>query len=204
MKDKADLFTWHEHLGYGYFPVYAGNPYDGDYFRKYQGYEDTPRGKALTRARIDLVNRHAGSKVVVDIGIGCGQFVRERGLSNTRGYDVNSTAIRWLLDRDVWFDPFFQDPPSASCFDSLEHMNRPQHFIERVQDFLFLSIPIFEGREHAISSKHFRPDEHYWYFTRNGLVLWMKRLEFDLIEENHMEVDLGREGIGTFVFRRCS
>jgi hypothetical protein len=198
----ADLLVWYEEIGYGYFPVHAGNPYDGGYFRKYQGYEETPMGKALTRARIDLVRRHAGSEVVVDIGIGSGQFVRERGLSNTRGYDVNPHAVRWLLERDVWFDPYFQDPPNASCFDSLEHMKKPDHFIERIQRFLFVSIPIFENREHAAASKHFRPDEHYWYFTRNGLVLWMKRQGFGLLEENHMEVELGREGIGTFVFRR--
>ena len=101
MKDEADLLVWHEDLGYGYFPVH-GNPYDRNYFQKYQGYAATKMGKALTEARVDLVDRHLEKKVpVVDIGIGCGHFIiqRDRGYTSTTGYDVNPYAIRWLLDR---------------------------------------------------------------------------------------------------------
>lgn len=199
---KVSCFRWEKADGFGYFPVGKNHPYNLDYFRKYEGYAQTEMGAALTKARVDLVGRHIGGSELLDVGIGCGQFICARTEGSTFGYDVNETAIRWLLDRGLWRDPYFQDPENASCFDSLEHMSRPDRFVERVQKHLFLSIPIFEGPEHAIASKHFRPDEHFYYFTKDGLILWMKRLGFLIVEENDMEMRLGREGIGTFVFRR--
>lgn len=197
-----EKLVWNEERKFGYYPV-QGNPYNEDYFEKYVGYSETPMGVRLTQARMDLVERFIGNGPVVDIGIGCGQFITARRFPfMTRGYDVNPAAIRWLLDRGLWADPYFQDPENATCFDSLEHMSRPDQFIERVKGHLFVSIPIFRDREHVLSSKHFRTDEHYYYFTSDGLILYFHRLGFDLLEENRMEVALGREGIGTFVFKR--
>lgn len=193
---------WYPRKGFGFYPVMSGNPYDSGYFEKYRGYAGTPRGQALTKARVDLVQKHIGRELVVDIGIGCGHFIESRGSDVTRGYDVNPEAIRWLLERGLWADPYFQDPANASCFDSLEHMSRPEHFVERVRSFLFLSIPIFDGPAHVSRSKHFRTDEHYFYFTKPGLISWMADLGFGLVDENSMEQDLGREDIGTFVFKR--
>jgi hypothetical protein len=56
--------------------------------------------------------------------------------------------------------------------------------------------------EHALRSKHFRPTEHYWYFSRDGLVFAMKGCGFALVAESNVETELGREDIGTFAFRR--
>lgn len=192
---------WFDDRGYGIYPV-KENPYDQAYFDKYVGYSRTPLGIALTDARVELVRRHAGDDLVVDIGIGCGDFIQRRGSRITAGYDVNPAAVRWLLDRGLWADPYFKDPPNITCFDSLEHMARPEHLVDRVGRHVFLSIPIFDGPEHVLRSKHFRKDEHVFYFTREGLVRWMAAYGFVLREENRMEVELGREDIGTFVFKR--
>lgn len=196
-----DGMEWKDELGYGIYPVEA-NPYDKSYFEKYVAYSKTAMGVALTDARIELVRRHAGGELVVDIGIGCGDFIERRGIGTTAGYDVNPEAIRWLLDRGAWADPYFKNPPNISCFDSLEHMEYPHHLVERVGRFIFLSIPIFDGPEHVMRSKHFRKDEHVYYFTRDGLIRFMAAYGFSLKEENRMEVELGREDIGTFVFKR--
>ncbi len=196
-----DGLLWNEELGYGCYPV-KDTPYDLGYFEKYVGYSRTAMGVALTDARVELVRRYVGDEPVVDIGIGCGDFIEKRGLRITSGYDVNPEAIRWLLERGVWVDPYFKDQANITCFDSLEHMKRPEHLVGRVERFLFLSIPIFEGPDHVLRSKHFRKDEHVYYFTRDGLVRWMSGHGFALQEENRMEVELGREDIGTFVFRR--
>ncbi len=197
-----DGLVWNESEGFGFYPVEPGNPYDKAYFEKYIAYTKTPMGIALTNARVSLVQRFAGEDRVVDIGIGCGHFIETRGPGITTGYDVNPEAIRWLLDRGLWSDPYFKDPLNITCFDSLEHMSRPERLVERVARYVFLSIPIFEGPDHVLRSKHFRKDEHFWYYTRDGLVRWMGALGFTLREENRMEVELGREDIGTFVFKR--
>jgi hypothetical protein len=54
----------------------------------------------------------------------------------------------------------------------------------------------------VLRSKHFRPTEHCWYFTRPGLVFAMKLCGFVLVSESNIETELGREDIGTFAFRR--
>jgi hypothetical protein len=192
---------WYEELGYGYYPVKLRGQYDQAYFENYQNYRSSPIAEALMKARVDLVQKYVGDALVVDIGIGSGHFIDSRK-GKTNGYDVNPAGIRWLLDRDLWFDPFAQSPESATCWDSLEHMERPDLFLDRVTKFFFTSIPVFEDAAQVLRSKHFKPNEHIWYWTRAGFVRWMQALGFSCLEENQMECFLGREDIGTFVFCR--
>ena len=194
------MIKWDESLGFGTleFSVKA-DQYDLAYWDKYVSYRSNPIGEKLMKARADLVGKYTEGDVV-DIGIGSGHFIDVRK-SRTFGYDVNPQAIRWLLDRGLWWDPYFRDPDAITCWDSLEHMNRPDALVRCAKNLIFVSIPIFMDAGHAARSKHYRPDEHFWYFTRNGLVGWMKRYGFQLLEENKMETDLGREDIGTFVFK---
>lgn len=198
----TDKFEWSEELGVGFYPVQDPRPvYNADYFKKYLGYAKTEIGRKLTNARIDLVNRHVGeTATVVDIGIGCGQFLAERPY--TFGYDVNPTAIRCLLQKDLWWDPYQYEANVVTMWDSLEHMRWPEDLLRRVTSWVFVSIPIFANKEHALASKHFRTDEHYWYFTRDGLIALMKKRGYECIEQNPMEIQLGREDILSFAFMR--
>lgn len=199
---------WDFDAGVGYFPVELNGQYNREYWEKYVGYRSTPMGERLMRERALLVGRYIPSDtVLVDIGIGAGHFIDVRnseckGFPKTFGYDVNLEAIRWLVDRRLWWDPYFMDPPNASCWDSLEHMTRPSNFVNRVRGYLFISIPIFRDLDHVLASKHFRRNEHFWYFTEDGLVQWMENKNFELLEANDIETKIGREDIGTFVFRR--
>ena len=192
---------WDDANGIGRFDCKPYGLYGQDYWDKYVRYAATPLGEQLTELRIALVAKWVALSAVVDIGIGSGQFVAARG-PGTWGYDVNPIGIRWLLDRGIWWDPYFIEAPYVTCWDSLEHMDRPQLLLERVKVGVFVSTPIFRDKIHALKSKHFRPDEHYWYFTRDGLVAWMQKHGFGLIEENRMEEGCGREDIGTFLFTR--
>jgi hypothetical protein len=205
--DSKTRLAWFPELGRGYYPVKIDGQYGYDYWKKYIAMSATDMGEALNTARVNLVQQYAGYDPVVDIGIGSGAFIVMRNESapvaeNTWGYDVNPYAIYWLIERGLWHDPYFIDPENATCWDSLEHMKHPEAFVRRVQKHLFISIPIFEGETHALRSKHFRPDEHFHYFTERGLIEWMKKESFDLVTKNKMETDLGREDIGTFVFKR--
>jgi hypothetical protein len=67
-----------------------------------------------------------------------------------------------------------------------------------------VSCPIYENSEHILRSKHFRKDEHCWYWTEQGLITFMRHYGFEVVESNRMESDIGREDIGTFVFKRIS
>ena len=116
------------------------------------------------------------------------------------GTDVNPRAIRWLEDQGLLWDG--REVHAVTCWDSLEHLPDPSHILNRVTGWVFLSLPVFRDEEHVRESKHFRPTEHYWYFTEDGLVRWMRRQGWRLQDRSDFETVLGREDIGTFAFVR--
>lgn len=201
-----DGLTWDQALGRGYYPVEHTGQYDRRYWCRYATYTGTVAESELNRRRVDLVEKHAPGADVVDIGIGCGHFILARealgSRAKTLGYDINLEAVRWLVASGLWHDPWAKDPEIITCWDSLEHLSRPEQLVSRVRRMVIVSIPIFTDLDHVMRSKHFRKDEHYWYFTRDGLLIWMEDLGFQPVEENRMEQEAGREDIGTFVFAR--
>lgn len=190
---------------YGFLPIAAPGPYDQAYFDKYVGYAHTPMGQDITWARAQLVVNHTRHDAdVLDIGIGCGAFlVALKKFRHCIGFDVNPAAVEWMKRERLWVDGQLVHGAAALTFwDSLEHIEDPWPLINRAQEEVFISIPIFRDEAHALNSKHYRPTEHFWYFTHDGLVREMRQRGFSLILCNNMESLLGREDISTFVFRR--
>jgi len=196
--------TWWLQHGIGYYPVEAGHaPYDQDYFDSFDRNAQTELGRALMQARVNFVERHYRG-TLIDVGIGSGAFVElrnQRGRS-TYGYDVNPAGLAWLEQRMLLVDPHLVSFDAVTLWDVLEHIPDFQSLLANVREWVFLSLPIFRDAEHALRSKHFKPEEHYWFFSRDGLVFAMDLCGFALVSENTMETDLGREDIGTFAFRR--
>ncbi|MCW4986264.1 class I SAM-dependent methyltransferase [Enterobacter mori] len=191
--------VWLPELGMGRYPVPKDRPYDADYFSRYQEMADTDLGRELTAARIRLVARHYTGPVL-DVGIGAGQFVTAR--PETKGYDVNPAGVEWLKERGAWANLYRDRFPALTFWDSLEHIDRPDVAVARAEQWVFVSVPIFSGAEHVIRSRHFRRDEHIWYWTHDGLVAWFGEQGFELVEHNRLETVLGREGIGSYAFAR--
>lgn len=198
---SASLCWLPEH-GIGWYPVHETR-YDADYFEKYRQYEDTELGQQILQARLDLVARHYRG-CVLDVGIGSGQFVAAR--QNTYGYDVNPAGVAWLRARnryvDLYVSPDAGWSPALTFWDSLEHIPDPGAAVARAARWVFASLPIFDDAAHVLRSRHFRRDEHYWYFTRDGFVDWMAAQGFVVREENDAESLLGRDGIMSFAFER--
>jgi hypothetical protein len=196
-----NALIWLPEHGMGYYPVPDDSAYDAGYFAKYQGYAATAQGMRITAARVDLVNRFTTGRVI-DIGIGCGSFVEVRGMQ-TGGYDIMAPAVEWLQERGAWVNPYeCESVESLSFWDSLEHLHEPDVILSKIRRFAFMSLPIFTGCQHILRSKHFRKDEHRWYFTESGLIKYMGRLGFEARSVCRMEEKLGREDIGTFVFEK--
>jgi predicted TPR repeat methyltransferase len=196
--------TWWPQLGIGYYPVTAGlQPYDQDYFDRFDRDARTELGKALMQARVNFVEKHYRGPLI-DIGIGSGAFVelRRKRSQRTYGYDINPAGIEWLQQRHLFLDPYLTRFDAITLWDVLEHIPDFQLLLSNVREWVFLSLPIFYSAEHALNSKHFRPLEHYWYFTRHGLIHAMQICGFELVSESNIETELGREDIGTFTFRR--
>lgn len=193
----TDCLLWSEELGMGYHPR-PPMDYSGPYFEKYQALDATPMGERLTQARVAMVKRHFDGQVV-DIGIGGGRFVQD---ADCWGYDVNAEAVAWLRARQRLFDPYNHAVEAITCWDSLEHIPEPEKLIAQVGEWVFVSMPVYVGQWDCLSSKHFKPGEHIWYFTQNGLIAWFARQGFGCVEINERESELGREGITSYAFRR--
>lgn len=176
--------------------------YDAAYFDKCRGYEDKEIARRINAGRVAIVNKHAGLGKVLDVGVGSGEFIRNRG-DTTFGYDVNPAAIAWLKQEGRWSEDFgaFQ---AFTFWDVLEHIEDPQAYFQAMQpgSLLFTCLPIFDDLVRVRVSKHYRPGEHLYYWTRQGFIDWMALWRFRLIEEATFEIEAGREAIRTFAFRR--
>lgn len=185
-------------------PSLGDKIYDRAYFDHYAQVSATPMGEALNALRCDFVGRHWQGPVV-DVGIGSGAFIeayRSRGLE-AFGWDISPWGKAWLFERGLLRDPTVGSPvDTATLWDVIEHVEDWSKLLSHVRRWLFLSLPIFLDSAHVLRSKHFKPGEHCWYFTHDGLVTVMGLLGFDLVEANQAETELGREGIGSYAFCR--
>lgn len=197
---RDEGLVWLPHRGMGYFPVTAA-PYDEAYWAKYEQYAATPMGEAITRFRADLVEKYAAGMRVCDVGIGCGSFVEAR--PGTVGFDINPVGIVWLKNRRLWCDPRDEAVDALCFFDCLEHISRPDEMLANARNYVFVSIPIVPGHgPPPLDWRHLRKDEHCWYFTRSGLINWMREHGFTCLEHSTAESLMGREDSHTFVFLR--
>ncbi|NIQ80613.1 MAG: hypothetical protein GTN93_21475 [Anaerolineae bacterium] len=197
---------WSQQEGYGYYPA-EGAIYDNGYYDAYVEHGKTEKAKKVNRARVALVNKYFPVQDVVDVGIGCGQFIMMRDEDTgpkTFGYDINPKAIRWLVDNGIWWDPYQKHAPAVTLWDTLECMRYPGNLLmhQPANSVAFVSIPIFNGKDDILSSGFMKPHEPYHFFTADGLVIFMYRLGYRVIEHNKMEEELGCPRIQTFVFKK--
>jgi len=192
--------TWLDDLGLGYCDS-KPMEYGQNYWQEYIDRAASPMGVKLTEIRTELVAKYLPSSAfLLDVGIGCGQFVEAR--PNTFGTDLNPRAVAWLQERAIFVPDLHGWNKSMTFWDSLEHIPRASDAFVRASEFAFLTMPIYRDRDHVLRSKHFKPGEHLWYWTRAGLIRWARGLGYECLEVNDLESRAGREDIETFVFCR--
>lgn len=175
--------------------------YDNHYFEHYIRLENTDIAKKLNKGRTTLTQKYCNS--LLDVGIGSGEFIKESGIA-VYGYDINPVAIRWLRQSGIYRDPYADMPKvdGISLWDVLEHIPNPNNLLSKVRQgmFVFVSIPIISDLINVKRSKHYKPNEHYYYFTSSGLMKYMDDSGFMIVEMSDQETRSGREDIFTFVF----
>lgn len=194
---SKDCLVWFPEYGMGY---HTAKPmeYQDDYWENYIKLDASDMGEALTNARVDFVSNYWAGELV-DIGIGAGRFVIE---ADCTGFDVNKKAIQWLKSHGLYQDPYRKKVQAITCWDSLEHIPEPEKLINQVEKYVFVSMPIYKDADDVLQSKHFKPSEHLYYWTHDGLIRWFHALGFAYVTHNDMESNLGREGIKTYAFKR--
>lgn len=176
--------------------------YDERYFDKCAGYEGQAIARAINAGRVALVDRHYGSGVVLDVGVGSGEFIKTR--ANTLGHDVNPAARAWLESQGKWVAvPDYW--PAYTFWDVLEHVPTPERYFAGMRPgaWLFTSLPIFTDLTRIRESRHYRPGEHLYYWTHEGFVRWMHWHGFALHEHATFETDAGRDSIHSYAFRKA-
>lgn len=199
---QSRSLVWLPERGVGFHPA-PPIDYAGDYWAEYQRRADTDIGRALTAARVELVRAYYKGDLV-DVGIGAGSFVEARRLdgSATYGCDINPHAVDWLGERGWLWDPWQNKISAASFWDSLEHIPDPAPLLANIRKWCFVSLPIFVDGDHVLASKHYKPGEHVWYFTRDGFLGFMADHGFRCVDESYVESEIGREDIMSFAFQR--
>lgn len=177
--------------------------YDKHYMETYVRLENTDIARKLNAGRKAITDKWCSS--LLDIGIGSGEFIKASGLV-VYGYDINPVAVRWLRENGLYKDPYAEMPKvnGLTFWDSLEHIPNPGALLYLVPKdyYAFISMPIFTDLTRVRRSKHYKPNEHYYYFTSNGMIKYMTDSGFSLVEMSDFETRSGREDILTFVFRK--
>ena len=200
-----DELIWLPEKGVGYFPVDNQVVNYDNYYDEWVRRESTSIGKCLNEFRIELVNSYTNG-LILDIGIGCGTFIKKRG--NCVGYDICSKSSYLLQNSGLFFNPYSENKlwnkiEGITFFDSLEHIECPERLFKNIKSqYLFVIIPIFEDLSSLLHSKHFKKHEHYFYFTDKGLIGFMEYYGFEMLERREDEERCGREDIGAYVFKR--
>lgn len=201
---EEDLLVWDAEKELGFYPV-ESTWYDADYFQASIENSESPIAKSLNNFRTALVDLFT-TGLVLDFGAGCGQFIHWRG--NCLGYDICPQAVEWLRKEELFFNPYEEDLDErgiegVTFFDSLEHLQQPKEILGRItKQYVFVSLPIFQNKEHVLKSKHFKPREHFWYFTHHSFRAFIKECDFKMLDCRNDETYLGRVDIYTYVFRR--
>jgi len=180
--------------------------YGKDYFDHYVKLTNTDIANELNAQRVALTEKYQ-CKSVLDIGIGSGEFIENLRCLGY-GYDINPYGINWLKSRNIYIDPYASIPKhidAVTLWDTLEHIPLPSSFLEMVQDqYVFISLPIFNDLMKIRQSKHYKKNEHYYYYSTSGLINVLNDNGFKLLEISDMETVAGRESILSFVFRRSN
>lgn len=182
--------------------------YGKDYYYKYVKYENTDIGKKLNAYRLEFVKKWQSKGSILDIGVGSGTFLKaaSKYYVNASGYDINPYSILWLNNNNMYFDIYKYDINfnTITFWDSLEHIKDPQIILDKIKigTRIFISLPIFDDINNVKASKHYRPNEHYYYFDNNGLIKWLRRHSFKLITCSNLEIRAGREDIKTYLFEK--
>lgn len=198
------LLSWDVKKDLGFYPV-EGTWYDDAYFKDSIKNSQSPIAEELNTFRTALVNSFTKG-LVLDFGVGVGQFVHWR--KNCLGYDICPQAVAWLEKEGLFFNPYKEDLDErgimgVTFFDSLEHLQQPKEILKRItKQYVFVSLPIFRDKAHALASKHFKPREHWWYFTQKSIRTFIRDCGFSLLDYREDETRIGREDICTFIMRR--
>jgi len=142
---------------------------------------------------------------LLDVGSGSGHFLTElkrMSAIDGQGIDVYEMALAYLHRNGFECDREKYD--ILTFWNSLEYLKEPWLLWYNYKPkYTVVTLPIFKNKEHILKSKEFRPNNCYWYFTREGFLAFMESYGLSMVEDYYDESHIwSREPNVTFVFMR--
>jgi len=207
-KDLAfDNMDWKD--GVGRYTFSIPFRYNRDYYERYLSYDNTPLGRAITKFRVNIVNklisyRHR-TTYLLDVGCGTGHFLKElqrRTPIKSHGIDPSTDSIRWLHEHGMTSTRTRYNV--LTFWDSLQHISDPWRLFEEYRPkHVAVSIPIYKSKEQIRNHIKFKPDQYKWYFTRRGFIDWMDSYGYGMVDSYRDEDQKwDHEAVQSFTFMR--
>lgn len=144
---------------------------------------------------------------VLELGPGAGTLMNtlKKHCASVDGFDVvpspHSTVSETDSLRSKW-------DLLIAC-DVIEHMPDSESFFDYDFEWAYISIPAMPADVEKMSTwRHFKPDQHLWYFTRPDFCRWVERHGYEIKYSGHTEDLIRRRwddnepNISNFVIRR--
>jgi len=157
--------------------------YDKAYYLKYVKQAKSKLGKNIYKTRWKLITKYIKNGAILDFGCGPGAF-NKAGPDNFSkyGYDINPYCRFEKFPKVKFWD-------IVTFWDSLEHTPDFYGIIKKLNPkWIFLSCPNLESVKIPITQwKHYRPEEHLYYFDRHSLKVILELLGYQIVEINYDE-----------------
>lgn len=202
-----DNLDWKD--GVGRYSFSTPFQYNREYYERYLDYDNTPLGRAITKFRVDIVNKLVSYRhritYLLDVGSGTGHFLKElqrRTPIQAEGIDPAKDATSWLHTNNCTSTRTRYNV--LTFWDSLQHISEPERLFEEYHPkHVAVSIPIYSGKEQILNHRKFKPDQYKWYFTRRGFIDWMYSYGYELVEAYRDEDQkYDHVGVQSFTFTR--
>lgn len=157
--------------------------YGGDYAAAY----DKRPAIEMSWVRIAHLFRFLRSGRVLDIGYGNGEFIRQSLKAGYQafGYDTHKDKTDLPVVKSIegrW--------DAVTFFDSWEHIEDIS-FIDELDAGLFVvtvpNLPSLADEDFVLNWKHYKPNEHLHYFTRDSVLRFLSRHGYILLDVSDIE-----------------
>ena len=182
---QKDLI-WKNGIGYlkdGARPKLKNNEFE-KLWEKEQQFPDWAIRKAHIKTIQKAVSYRKTQVHCLQMGIGSGAFLQELN-KNTQlighGVDYHMPAVHWLAEnklhvkKDVYDVLIFLDTFGDHQFPKLVLENYKPKFV-------IISLPIFQDKQQIYNSEYFGVGKGCWYFSRKGLIDYMKDAGYGLLD----------------------
>jgi len=185
--------------------------YNEDYAHLYVSYLSQDLGHKIVKHRVqelqkltNLFGWESHRCSTLDFGCATGIVVREARELGLDAWGYEPHAVFFNSHHALHVAPWIAINPESivstpfvvSFYDALEHLERVDKWLQLFQPIRIVVtlpvVPLTMFSKDLPNWKHYKPDEHVWYFTDNGIHNFLAAHGYEVYEVEDFERKLGR------------